>query len=208
MYLLSNTSGLTREQVTAALWPDLSPARGTSNFHINLYRARQAIIPVIFSQDGGKYRINPEINISFDLFQFRELIGISKTLSGSEKADCLEKATALYNGQFAQEIYGDWAERIRQMAESEYIKALLWLADIYSQQHNDQKAITTLECLINCDPYNDEAYCRIMQLQIDNKDRVAAQRTYQQYCHNVVPETNSISPQVSRIYQKLTNISQ
>jgi ATP/maltotriose-dependent transcriptional regulator MalT/DNA-binding SARP family transcriptional activator len=208
IYLLSNASGLTREQVTAALWPDLSPARGTSNFHINLYRARQAIIPVIFSQDGGKYRINPEINISFDLFQFRGLICISKTLSGSEKADCLEKATALYKGQFAQEIYGDWAERIRQSAESEYIKALLLLADIYSQQHNDQKAITTLECLINCDPYNDEAYARIMQLQIDNKDRVAAQRTYQLYCQNVVPETNSISPQVSRIYQKLTNISQ
>jgi DNA-binding SARP family transcriptional activator len=206
IYLLTVPSGQTREQVTEALWPDLSPARGSSNFHINLYRARQAIIPVIFSQVGGRYRINPEVTINFDLSQFRQMIDTSKTLSGSKKTDCLEKAVAIYKGQFAREIYSDWAERIRLSAETEYIKALFFLADIYSQQHNDQKAIATLEYLINCDAYNDEAYCRIMQLQIDNKDLPAAQRTYQLYCQNVVPETNSISPQISRIYQKLTNI--
>ncbi|GAI57861.1 unnamed protein product, partial [marine sediment metagenome] len=38
-------TGQTKEQITAALWPDLSPAKGTSNFHINLYRARRAVFP-------------------------------------------------------------------------------------------------------------------------------------------------------------------
>jgi ATP/maltotriose-dependent transcriptional regulator MalT/DNA-binding SARP family transcriptional activator len=207
IYLLSIAAGQTREQVTEALWPELSPARGASNFHINLHRARQAIIPVIFSQIGGKYRINPEVTVSFDLFLFQELIRNSKVLSGNKKVNCLESAAALYKGPFAVEIYGDWAEKIRQSTENEYIKALLLLADTYSQQHNDQQAVSTLERLINCDPYNDEAYCRMLQLQIDAKDRMAAQRTYQQYCQNVVPETGSISSQINLIYQKLTNIS-
>ncbi|MCX6003873.1 MAG: tetratricopeptide repeat protein, partial [Chloroflexi bacterium] len=205
IYLLSTASGQTREQVAAALWPDLNTARGTSNFHINLYRARQAIIPVIFSQSQGKYRINPEVKISFDLFQFRELINASKTLRGSDKTNCLEKAAALYKGSFAREIYGDWVEAIRQETENEYIKALSLLADIYSQQNGYPKAISTLERVIALDPYNDEAYCKMMELQIASNDNISAQRTYQQYCHNAVRETNSLSPRVRQIYQKLVN---
>ena len=56
-------TGQTKEQITAALWPDLSPAKGTSNFHINLYRARRAVFPGIFTLEQGRYKLNPDLNI-------------------------------------------------------------------------------------------------------------------------------------------------
>lgn len=207
LYLLSTRSSQTREQVAAALWPEFSPARGTSNFHINLYRARQAIMPVIFSQDRGKYSINPDINITFDLFQFQELIKISKTLIGTEKIKCLEKATDLYYDPFAPDIYGDWVEAIRHETEVENIKALSLLVELFTEQQNKTKAISTLERLIICDPYDEEAYGRMMELQLKNHDNAGARITYHQYRQNVVAETNVISSRVEQVYQKLVNLS-
>lgn len=204
IFLLSTASEKTREQVTASLWPDLSPARAASNFHINLHRARQAIMPMIFIQDRGKYRINPEINVSFDLFHFQELIKASRTITGNDKIDYLEKAIELYHGPFAPEIYGDWIEAIRQSTESEYCRCLFLLADLYSQQHDDLKAILALERLIKCDPYNDEAFGRIMELQITCNDIIGAKSTYQRYYQIVVKETNIVSERVNQVYQKLT----
>ncbi len=203
IYLLSIAAEQTREQVATALWPNLSSARGTSNFHINLYRARQAIMPVIFSQDRGKYRINPAVNISFDLFLFQELIKLSIPLKGIEKVTYLEKATALYHGPFAREIYGDWVEGIRQVTENDYIKALRQLTDLYTELHEDFKAIATLEQLINVDRYDDDAYGCLMELQLAGKDSAGANRTYQQYCRNVVQETKVVSTRVNQMYQKL-----
>jgi len=205
IYLLSNGSGRTREQVVTALWPDLSPARGTSNFHINLYRARQAIMPVIFTQDRGKYCINPDVDIYFDLFEFKELVKVSNAVKGSEKIKCLEKIISLYKGPFANEIYGEWVEKIRQQVENEYFKSSYLLANLYAEQHDDSKAITTLEQLISFDPYNDEAYARMMELQMANNDSSSAIRTYQKYLHEVTRETKAVSSHISQIYQKLLN---
>jgi ATP/maltotriose-dependent transcriptional regulator MalT/DNA-binding SARP family transcriptional activator len=208
LFLLTTNSEKTREQVTVALWPDLSPDRASSNFHINLHRARQAIMPMIFIQNRGKYCINPEINIYFDLFNFQKLIKTSKeSHTSSDKINYLEKVVKLYRGSFAPEIDGDWVEAIRQSTESEYCRSLFLLADLYSQQNDHLKAILTLERLIKYDIYNDEAYSRIMELQMTCNDIIGAKSTYQQYCQIVAKETNIISERINRVYQKLTKIT-
>ncbi len=44
-YLVYCDVAQTKEQIAAALWPDLPPARSTSNFHISLFRARHTLVP-------------------------------------------------------------------------------------------------------------------------------------------------------------------
>ena len=134
-YLLTHPSGSTREQITAALWPDLSPAKGSSNFHINLFRARRALFPGIFSLEDGKYRISPDLRVWFDVAEFEQLITAAGKHPQDEKENAaLERAVELYAGPFLTEFYTEWVEDRRRELENTYLRILSLLADTIRQE--------------------------------------------------------------------------
>jgi len=183
-------TGQTKEQITAALWPDLSPAKGTSNFHINLYRARRAVFPGIFTLEQGRYKLNPDLNISFDVAEFEGFLNQAKNLSPDSQAGAtnLERAIELYRGPFLEEFYGEWTEMRRRELEDKYLKVLSLLASFYGNQGKYDRAIALLEKSVAIDPYQDEVYCQIMEWQLTVGDRASALRTYKRYLDTVAGE--------------------
>lgn len=203
IYLLLCREPRTREHLSTALWPDLSPSRGTSNFHINLYRARRATLPVVFTYVEGKYAINPEINIDFDVNEFRRLLQKAFDKRTDNKLVYLEKALKLYKAPFAQDMYSDWIETYRRRLEDEYINALFSAVRCYGEQKRFQQSILLMAKAITSDPYNDEAYFKMMECQLANEDKTSAYRTYHRYLDIVVSETKSIYPPIQKLYYNM-----
>ena len=203
-YLLCCGTGRTKEQVTSALWPDLSPAKATSNFHINLYRARRAIFPGVFTLEHGQYRINPDLNIRFDAVEFERLLNRAEDLPRSSKARSanLEQAVELYRGPFMEEFYSEWTEIRRRELEDKYLKALSLLANFNSDRGKHDKAIAFLEKLIAIDPYHDEVYCQLMEWHLAAGDKVSALRTYNRYLDTVASEMELTPPAQMRELHK------
>jgi len=189
-YLLCCGTGQTKEQITAVLWPDLSPAKATSNFHINLYRARRAIFPGVFTLEHGQYRINPHLNIWFDVAEFKHLFSQAERLPYGSKTWVanLEQAVKLYRGSFMKEFYSEWTEMQRRELEDKYLKALLLLASFNSDRGKYDTAITLLEKIIAIDPYNDEAYYQVMERHLSVGDKFSALRIYERYLNTVADE--------------------
>jgi DNA-binding SARP family transcriptional activator len=189
-YILGCGAGQTKEQITAALWPDLSPAKGTSNFHINLYRARRATFPGIFTLEQGQYKLNPDLDIWFDVAEFEGLLSRAQNLPLGSRARMvnLERAIELYRGPFMEEFYSEWIEIRRRELEDEYLKALSLLAGFYSRKGKQDRAIALLEKSIAIDPYQDEVYCQIMELNLAVGDRASALRIYKRYLDTVASE--------------------
>jgi len=189
-YLLCCSAGQRKEQITAALWPDLSPAKATSNFHINLYRARRAVFPGIFTLEQGRYKLNPDVNIWFDVAEFEDLLNRAKNLPPSSKARAanLERAIELYRGSFMEEFYSEWTEMRRREFEDKYLKALSLLTSFYGDTGEYDRAIALLEKFIAIDPYQDEIYCQIMEWYLVIGDKVSALRTYKRYIDTVASE--------------------
>ncbi|GAI45662.1 unnamed protein product, partial [marine sediment metagenome] len=151
-YLLCCGAGQTKEQITAALWPDLSPAKASSNFHINLYRARRAIFPGIFMLEQGQYKLNPDVDIWFDVAEFENLLSRAESLPhGSKKVATLEQAIELYRGPFLGEFYSEWTEMRRHQLEDKYLKVLSLLANFNADRRRYDKAIALLEKFIAID---------------------------------------------------------
>ena len=146
-YLLSSGVPRSKEQIAAALWPDLSPARSTSNFHISLYRARHALLPGIISLQEGLYRIPPDINIWSDVTEFTSVLHrVDETRADPNgRANLLQKAVELYSGPFLPDIYSDWAETRRRELESRYLKALSALAQYYAARGDLDAALRLLD---------------------------------------------------------------
>ena len=187
-YLLCCDTGQTKQQITAALWPDLAPAKGTSNFHINLYRARRAIFPGIFTLEEGRYKLNRDINIWFDIAEFESLLSRGEKVPPDSKARVanLERAVELYRGPFMGEFYSDWTEMRRQELEDKYLKALSLLAGYYGDKGKYDRAIMFLEKFIAIDPYQDDVYCQIVEWYLAEGDKVSALRTHKRYLDTVV----------------------
>jgi len=189
-YLLCWSAGQRKEQITVALWPDLSPAKATSNFHINLYRARRAVFPGIFTVEQGRYKLNPDVNIWFDVAEFEGLLNRVGKLPAGSKATVadLERAIERYTGPFMEECYSEWAEMRRREFEDKYLKALSLLTSFYGNTGEYDRAIALLEKFIAIDPYQDEIYYQIMEWYLAIGDKVSALRTYKRYLDTAAGE--------------------
>jgi len=190
-YLLCHANlGQTKEQVTTALWPDLSPAKATSNFHINLYRARRAVSPGVFILEQGRYRLNPDISIWSDVLEFERFLNQASNLpdDSEEKIARLKQALDLYKGQFLVEFYSEWTEELRRQLEDKYLKAMLSLAAIMEHRREFVTAMGLIEKLLDVDPYHEEAYCKLIKWQFAQGDKVAAEQTYRRYSNAVSAE--------------------
>ena len=192
-YLLCCGTGQTKEQITAALWPDLSPAKATSNFHINLYRARRAIFPAIFMLEQGRYKINPHLNIWFDVIEFERFLSLVESPSHNSKTKVanLEQAVELYKGPFMEELYSEWAEMRRRELERKYLKALSFLSSFNSDRGRYATAIALLEKFISIDPYHDEVYSQLIECHLAAGEKVSALQVCERYFDTVVGEIGS-----------------
>jgi len=206
-YLLSYGAGQTKEQVTAAMWPELSPAKCTSNFHINLYRARRALFPGIFTLEQGRYKLNADLGIWFDVAEFEGLLSRIQSLALEDKARAinLERAIDLYKGPFLEECYSEWAEMRRRELELKYLRALSLLASFYANSGKYDRAIALLEKSIAVDPYQESIYCQIMEWQLTVGDRGSAFLTYKRYMDTVGDEIDFTTS--AHIRELLTRIS-
>jgi LuxR family maltose regulon positive regulatory protein len=202
-YLLTYPDGRTKEQITTALWPDLSPAKGSSNFHINLFRARRALFPGIFSLEDGRYRINSDLRVWFDVAEFERLITIAGKYPHDEKGKtALERAVELYTGPFLTEFYTEWVETRRRELEYAYLKILSLLANIHTKKGNINRAVTLLEKSIAIDPYQEDIYYHIIRLHLEGRNKPLALRVYQQLLNTIDNDKEQdTSPEIKELFR-------
>jgi len=182
-YLLYCKDGRTKEQIATTFWPDLSPAKSTSNFHINLYRARRAVYPGIFVLEHGRYKLNPLINVWFDVAEFKNLVEEAEKVPRYSKtwSDCLQQAIELYKGSYMPNFYSEWIETERRELENKYLKILPSLARFRGERKDYSAAIALLEKFIAVDPYHEEVYCQLIEWYLAEQDKISALRAYKQY---------------------------
>ncbi len=185
----------TGEQITAALWPDLAPDRALSNFHTSLYRARRATSPGLIIMNGGRYQINQDLVVYYDVSDFLAFIAPRQpTEKHAVYMERLEQAVNLYRGPFMDGFQGEWIEALRQDYEAKYLRLLTTLALHYRELGDHQKAISLLEKAVAIDAYQDDLYCDIIESYIAQGDRLSALRVYQKYNSTILKEMASEPP--------------
>jgi two-component SAPR family response regulator len=205
-FLLSSDGAQTRESITNAVWPDLSPAKATSNFHINLYRLRRALHPRIITMEQGRYMINPNLEIFYDALEFEKLIKASdnSALNDTELITGLEKAVSLYKGPFLTEIYSDWAAGKCQRLENDYANALMLLTRLSSKRGQHHRAVGLLEKLMAIDPYQDEVYCQLIEEHLAIGNDMAASGVYKRYVDTMARELDRLpSNRMRSLYKRI-----
>jgi len=182
-YLLHRQESVSKEEIFAALWPDLPESKCNSNFHSSLYRLRRALFhECVVRDNNGAYAVNPKGVYTTDVDGFNKaMLEAEVAKSDDARAAKLEEAVALYKGQFLASTYSEWTEPLRRELEDRYIEALNELGARRLREGRFEEALQLFRALEAVDTYSEAAAYGIMRAHVAMNDGASAVRHYRRF---------------------------
>jgi len=175
-----------KEQIGSVLWPDLSPGRLRSAFHVTVYRLRRALgINDCILYDNEQYLFNRQLDYTFDVEEFEALISRAERQVHEQPRQAeedLQRAVELYRGDFLESMTfpdEEWCVWRREELGRSYLRALQLLGDLRLRRHDYHGALEAYRRAVARDPLKEEAHRGIMCCLAALGERNAALRHYQ-----------------------------
>jgi two-component SAPR family response regulator len=197
-----------KEQIGAVFWPDLSPARMTSTFHATVYRVRRAVGRDCILYESERYRFNRTLNYRYDVEEFESSIARGQQLEtqSDEAAESYRRALALYQGEYLEDTYSDWAMPQREMLMQRYVEVAGKLGDLYAGKGEYEQAARLYRQSLEKDNLREEVHRRLMECYVLAGERARALQHYdrlvillsQELGASPAPETVALFERIQR----------
>ncbi|MFP5375863.1 MAG: BTAD domain-containing putative transcriptional regulator [Acidimicrobiia bacterium] len=181
-YLAVNREGVTMDAAIEALWRGADPDKSPSYFRTVVANLRTTLrtaagldqARAVVERVGPRYRLDPGL-VVVDLWQFLDGVA-GPTRDGIHPSD-REVAADVYGGEFAAGEDFPWAEPIREQLRRKAIENLTALAESRRATGDFDGALRATERAIEFDPYGEELYRMVIDLEMSLGRRDAASRT-------------------------------
>ncbi len=162
-YLLEK-SPQRKEEIGAAFWPDLPPARMTNAFHAVKYRIRRALDVEFVIYEDDRYRVNPAIDYGYDVAEFEQLLdsAVRRPADDLERYALLDKALALYAGDYLTGFYSEWALDKQRILQAQFFEALNQLLPELLRREEYERAAELSQRGIDVDYFREELHRSLM----------------------------------------------
>jgi ATP/maltotriose-dependent transcriptional regulator MalT len=206
-FFVANRRALRKEEIVAALWPDMPDEKTTSAFHSNMYRLRKALYQDVIAKESGRYILDPQATFVFDVEDYQKALqGAHGAPGGSAEAIAgMEKALTLYTGQFAADFYSEWAQTLRYQLEEQNMSMLGTLAAAYNEAGDYKKSADVCQRILEVDEFNEAAWYRLMSNYIQSDQAEAAKYCYNRYVQIVSEgEIDDSMPEFEDVVREIT----
>jgi DNA-binding SARP family transcriptional activator len=181
LFLLVTSPPQTREQLGAALWPDLARQQLGNALHTALRELRRALgDPQWVLYSGGRYGFNRALGHDCDVDTFESaLAAASRARPASAALPDLQRAAAVYGGDFlAGMATGEWAHPRRDELRRRFESALLVTGRLQAAAGRHEAAVTTFRRAIEHEPLNEVAHRELMTCWAELGESARALRHY------------------------------
>lgn len=183
--LLESPDGCTKEQVGLALWPDASPAKLRSSFHVTLHHLRRALGRSEWvGFGGGRYYFERSLPYDYDAERFDREVrdGLLDLATSPEPGGIIpriEAALARYRGDFLEDTsFGEWHFEHRDRRRRQFTDALYALGDAQLRVAQPRAAAATYRRLLGCDNLSERAHRQLIRALARDGRRDEAIRHY------------------------------
>ncbi|MGW4898471.1 AfsR/SARP family transcriptional regulator, partial [Kitasatospora sp. NPDC004240] len=158
---------LHREQVLAALWPELPPEAGANQLRKALHEARRTLDPDPsathrYLESAESLALGPRGAVRVDVEEF-EHAALAARRSRDPRA--YERAVARYGGDLLPEDrYEEWAIEREQALRAEYLALLIELGGLREARADVDGAAAVLRRAVAADPLHEEASLALMRV--------------------------------------------
>ena len=181
LFLLAASPPMTKDQLGAALWPDLSRQRLGNALHTALRELRRALgDPAWVVYSDGRYRFNTAREHECDIETFEQALAAARGARPAAAAlPDLQRAIAAYRGDFlAGMAAGEWAQARRDELARSFESALLAVGRLHAAAGRYQPAAAAFRRAVAHDPLNETAHRELMNCWVRLGETARAVRHY------------------------------
>jgi DNA-binding SARP family transcriptional activator len=207
LFLLAASPPMTRDQLGAALWPDLSPQRLGNALHTAMRGLRRALGDpgwVVYSD--GRYRFNTARDHECDIETFEQALATARSAHPAVAAlPHLQRAAAAYRGDFlAGMAAGEWAQARRDELARSFESVLLAIGRLHAAAGRYQPAAAAFRRAVAHDPLNETAHRELMNCWVRLGETARAVRHYRDLAE-LLQEQVGVSPaaETTALYRQL-----
>ena len=207
MFLLAASPPMTKDQIAAALWPDLSRQQLGNALHTALRELRRAIgDPGWVQYADGHYRFDRSRPHECDVTAFEDALVAARRARPSEAAlPELQRAIAAYGGDFLDGMAtGEWALVRRDELRRAFESALLATGRMQAAAGRHQAAAAAFRKAVAHEPLNESAHRELMTCWARLGETARAVRHYEDLV-GVLREQVGVAPaaETEALYRRL-----
>ena len=190
-----------------AIWGEKERTSRTA-FHTALSRLRNALkagddSPRLILVEVGEYWLD-SARFSIDVDEFNLSIAKARSATNEVAAEWYERAAALYQGEYLQNMYYDWIFPERRRLAQACLNALQELTVYHLSTQSPKKAIEYIEKAVPLDALNEDLYCMAMRGYAELGDRSSVIRVYSELQKLLQNELNAKPMQTTiNLYREL-----
>jgi DNA-binding SARP family transcriptional activator len=206
--------GVSRDELIAAVWPDVDEDTGRHRLHQGIYELRSTLRAAdpgrspIVCVDGG-YGFDHQVPVWVDVEEFDDLAATAmrslKEQRAEEAIEASRCALALYRGDFLyQATNADWATCERNRLCTRFVLLSIQLGDLLTRRGDYRDALTVLEPVLTMEPWNEDATVLTMRCYAKTGARSLAATAYRS-CAEALTSEFGIAPgaRTVRVYEQI-----
>jgi predicted ATPase/DNA-binding SARP family transcriptional activator len=207
MFLLASSPPMTKEQIAAALWPDLSRQQLANALHTALRELRRALgDPGWVRYADGHYRFDRSRPHECDVTAFEDALVAARRARPAEAAlPRLQRAIAAYGGDFLDGMAaGEWALVRRDELRRAFESALLAAGRLQAAAGRHQAAAAAFRRAVAHEPLNESAHRELMTCWARMGETARAVRHYEELA-GVLRDQVGVAPaaETEALYRRL-----
>lgn len=196
---------VTRAEICDNFWSDLDIDQAVNVFHVTKRRLHKALDYDILIHEGSHYRINPEINVYFDVTEMVEALAQTRRLEGEEAIPHWKRVIQLHQGKFLDGHNDDWIVSRREAFQQGYIEALTSYADWLGQDGNPEQSLRLYEQVLDEDFTHEGAHESVMRLYSKLGRRSEAVAHFQDFQRYAEDNDLDISSSLTGLYDEIVH---
>lgn len=196
---------VTRSDICRAFWPELPIEQAVNVFHVTKRRLHKALGFDALLHEGGHYRINPALNLQYDVLDFVGSLVEARDSDAADAAGYWQYAIDLYRGDYLQGHDDDWILKRRADFREGYLEALNELARLKEDAGDDEVALGLFLRAVSEAPNREDLHRRVIQLYGKLGRRIEAAEHYQKLETTYKDRYGvSLSPETQSVYREVT----
>ena len=207
MFLLASSPPMTKDQIAAALWPDLSRQQLGNALHTALRELRRALGDAGWVRYAdGRYQFDRSRPHECDVTAFEDaLVAARRARPGEAALPELQRAIAVYGGDFLDGMAtGEWALVRRDELRRAFESALLATGRLQAAAGRHQAAAAAFRRAVAHEPLNESAHRELMNCWARLGETARAVRHYEELA-GVLRAQVGVAPaaETEALYRKL-----
>jgi LuxR family maltose regulon positive regulatory protein len=165
LYLVDR-SPVAREGLLAVFWPEMPAGRALANLYQTLYRIRRAVGADILLLRDQICRFAENITVAYDVSAFEKSAreALARAVTDRNRLAGLEKAAALFRGEYLKDVPVDWASQRREEINQLLLAVIREAADECLSLCRNEDARAYAAQGLEVDPFRDDLHQRMLKI--------------------------------------------